>query len=97
VFAGFAKVYAITHLGDSDKAVEKIFKYVTIEKVGVAGLAVLITGALLFIHILAQSHLPHYYAASKIKDAMIAFVFVVLGIQTFFSSFMFSILGIKEK
>lgn len=81
IFAGFAKVYAITHLGDSDKTIEKLFRYITIEKVGVLGLLAVASGALLFTHI----------------NAMTAFILIILGIQTFFASFMFSMLGIKEK
>jgi glycosyltransferase involved in cell wall biosynthesis len=79
IFSGFSKIYSITHLGEQDKILEKLFKYITIERAGVLGIVLVIAGFLVF------------------KNSILALNFMILGIQTVFSAFMLSILGIKEK
>jgi len=76
-FGGFAKIYALTHLGDQDHSFEQLFQYITIERAGLIGLLIISIGC--FGH------------------SIMALTLITLGIQTFFSAFMLSILGIKEK
>jgi glycosyltransferase involved in cell wall biosynthesis len=78
-FSGFSKIYSITHLGEQDKILEKLFKYITIERAGVLGIILVVAGFFVF------------------KNSILALTLMVLGVQTIFSAFMMSILGIKEK
>jgi len=96
-FAGFAKVYAVTHLGDNNKTIIKLFKHITIEKAGFVGLCAIITGIVIYSSIFISWIDSGFGPLNEIKNSIIALTTIVLGVQTFFSAFMFSILGIKEK
>ncbi len=97
IFSAFAKTYAITHLKDRSKNFEKLFKYITIERAGVLGLVTALAGILIFIFIIANWIKLGFPALNEIKNSIIASTLLIVGIQTFFSSFMLSILGIKER
>ena len=97
LFAGFSKIYAITHLGDSDKTLEKLFKYLNIEKGIIFGLLFFICGAVLLGYIVYLWLSSGLGELNEIKNSIVALTFLVVGIQTIFSSFMFSIVGIKEE
>lgn len=97
LFSGFSKIYAITHLGDSDRQIEKIFRWLTIEKAGLVGILIALMGAIIYIIIFVNWVWSGYSSLNEIKNSVIALTLLVIGIQTFFSAFMFSILGIKEK
>ena len=96
-FAIFAKVYANTHLGDENLFFEKIYKIITIEKASLIGLGILIIGIIVFIYILIKWINSGFGGLDESKNAILALTLFILGIQTIFSSFMLSILGIKEK
>lgn len=96
-FSAFAKTYAITHLGDSDKFLEKMFQKLTIEKVGFAGIIIALSGFIIYLFIFIKWISSNAGSLDETKNLIVALTAVVLGIQTFFSSFMFSALSIKEK
>ena len=96
-FAGFAKIYAITHLGDNDKIIESLFKKITIEKAALIGSGLIIFGSIVYILIFLKWISSGFSSLDEIKNSIIALTILVLGVQTFFSSFVLSILGIKEK
>jgi len=96
IFALFAKTYAITHLGDTP-IFEKYYRYITIEKASMAGLLLGLTGFLLFISILIKWVRVNFGALNEINNAVLGLTLITIGIQTIFSSFMLSILGIKER
>ena len=96
-FGAFGKVYAITHLGDTDRNIERLFRHITIEKVGFAALAVAAIGAIIFLRIFFEWTSANFGALDETKNLIVALTLAALGIQTFFSAFMMSILGIKEK
>lgn len=96
-FGGFSKIYAITHLGDKNSFLEKLFKYITIEKAGFIGLLITLIGSIIYLYIFIKWINTGYGSLNEIKNSIIALTFIILGIQTFFSAFMLSILGIKEK
>jgi len=79
IFSIFAKTYSITHLKERSYLMEKLYKYITIEKAILAGSVVFLAGFLFT------------------KNPIIMFSLMTMGVQTVFSSFMLSILGIKEK
>ncbi len=97
LFAGFARTYAITHLGDKDSFIEPLYRKITIEKAGLAGIALSLIGGSIYIFIFAKWIRSGFGSLNEIKNGVVALTLITLGIQTFFSAFMFSILGIKEK
>ncbi len=96
-FGAFSKTYAITHLGDSNTILEKLFKNITIEKAGFAGIIISGIGASIYLYIFIAWIKSGFGSLNEIKNATVALTLIVLGIQTFFSAFMLSIVGIKEK
>lgn len=97
MFSGFAKIYAITHLGDNDKIIEKMFKKITLENTSIIGIFLTILGLIIYISIFIKWISSDLSSLNETKNMIVALVLTVIGIQTFFSAFMFSILGIKEK
>lgn len=97
LFAGFARTYAITHLGDKDSFLEPLYRKITIEKAGIVGIILSLIGATIYIFIFVKWIRSGFGSLNEIKNGVVALTLITLGIQTFFSAFMFSILGIKEK
>jgi glycosyltransferase involved in cell wall biosynthesis len=96
IFALFAKTYAINHLGEKP-IFNKLYKFMTIEKASIFGLLIILLGVIIYSTILAKWLSTNFGALQEIKNSIIALTLVILGIQTIFSSFMLSVLGIKEK
>jgi len=96
IFALFAKTYAVFHLGDRP-AFERIYRYVTIEKASISGVIITLLGAIIYITIFLKWLNAGFGALQEFKNSIIALTLIVIGIQTIFSSFILSILGIKEK
>jgi len=99
-FAFFTKVFAIgAGLLPDDPKLTRIFKVFTLEKGLLLGLLVLLGGTLLLVHavwVWQQAHfgvLPS--TEENIRRLIPAAMLVVLGIQTIFSSFFMSTLGLK--
>lgn len=97
LFGGFSKIYAITHLGDNNRLVEKLFRHITIEKTGLLGLLMAIAGAIIYLSIFISWLNSDFGSLPGVKESVIGLTLLVVGIQTFFAAFMFSILGIKNK
>lgn len=84
-FTFFAKIYAITHLGEINPLFEKLFNYITLERVGIIGILFFIIGMLNEIY------------NNGIQGSIFGLILLVIGVQTISSAFMLSILAIKEK
>jgi len=97
IFGGFAKVYALNHFQEESPALEKLFRWITVERAGLAGILLILVGAALYILIFASWANNGFGALNLIKESIVGLTLMMLGAQTFFSAFMFSILGIKEK
>lgn len=97
IFAVFAKTYAITHLGEESRIMNNLYKYITIEKASILGILVSLVGIAIYLYILINWLNSGLSSLNEIKNSIVALTFIVLGIQTIFSSFMLSILSIKEK
>ncbi|MFH1967852.1 MAG: glycosyltransferase family 2 protein [bacterium] len=95
-FSGFAKIYSITHLGEKSRLFEKLFKYITIEKASALGGLVVLFGIAIFFIIIAKWLNSGLRELNEIKNSIVALTLIIAGIQTIFSSFMLSILGIKK-
>lgn len=96
-FAVFAKIYAMEHLGEENKIIRKIQQSITIEKAGVLGFLIVVVGAYIYGSIFYSWVVSGYGELQEIKRSLLALGFLILGIQTIFSAFALSILGIKEK
>lgn len=96
IFALFAKTYAITHLGDKP-ILDKLYKYITIENAGLAGIIMGVFGLLIYVAVLFKWLKTGFGELQEVKNSILALTLITIGIQTIFSSFMLSILGIKEK
>lgn len=97
IFATFAKTYAITHLAEESHIMDRLYKYITIEKASILGILISIVGLVIYLYILISWLNSGFQSLNEIKNSIVALTFIVLGVQTIFSSFMLSILGIKEK
>lgn len=97
IFAVFAKTYAITHLGEKSQIMDNLYKYITIERASIFGIIVSLSGAIIYLLIFYNWVSSGFGALNEIKNSIVALTLLIVGIQTIFSSFMLSILGIKEK
>lgn len=97
LFAAFSKIYSITHLSDSDRTIEKLFAYLNIERGVICGLLLFVAGAFIFGSIIYSWVRSGMGELNEIKNSIVALTLLVVGIQTIFSSFMLSIVGIKEE
>lgn len=97
IFGLFAKTYAMTHLQEADPVMDTVHKYVTIEKASFVGLAVVFLGLVIYLYIAWKWYANEFGSLNQVKNSIVALVFITIGIQTIFSSFMLSILGIKNK
>lgn len=95
-FAFFAKIYALTHLGDRSDFFERLFAWFTLEKALIAAGAITFIGAALFISIFVNWVRSGFGELDAIKGSIMALTLIVVGVQTCFSAFMLSTLGIKE-
>ncbi|HNX68288.1 MAG TPA: glycosyltransferase family 2 protein [Candidatus Omnitrophota bacterium] len=96
LFALFAKTYAITHLDDTP-VLERFYRHMNIERASLVGLACIGLGGFVYLAIFVKWVGTNLGALNEVKNAILALTLMVLGIQTVFSAFMLSILGIKRK
>lgn len=96
-FSGFAKIYSITHLKEKNENLENLFKYITIERACAFGALIMVIGFVVYIAIVIEWVASGFGSLNEIKNSIVALTLLTIGAQTIFSSFMLSILGIKEK
>lgn len=97
IFAIFSKTYAITHLGETNAFIDKLYRLVTIEKGVIIGSLASFIGIVIYLMIFIKWLQNGFGELSEIKNSILALTLIVFGIQTIFSSFVLSILTIKEK
>lgn len=76
---------------------QSLYKYFTIEKAGIAGILTTLLGMIIYAFIFSRWVHSGFGALQEIKLSMVALTLIAFGVQTLFSSFMLSILGIKER
>ena len=96
IFSVFAKTYSVTNLGEDGGNMNKIYKYLTIEKAGIFGIIIILCGVIIYFLILAKWLKSGFSELNEVKNSIVALTLITTGIQTIFSSFMLSILGIKK-
>lgn len=97
IFSLFSKTYAITHLKEPSQTMDKLYKYITIEKGIIIGMIASLAGAIIYIIIFIKWLQNGFGELSEMKNSILALTLIIFGIQTAFSSFVLSILSIKEK
>jgi len=99
VFAFFTKVFAIAEgLLPDDPKFSRVFRFFNLEKGILAGLAVLLAGIVLFLRaawIWRQHGFGDLDYEQNLRRLIPAATLIVLGVQTVFSSFFMSALGLK--
>lgn len=95
-FALFAKTYAITHLKDKP-VLDKLYRHITIEKASLIGIFMALIGVIIYSKIYVGWVKSDFSSLDQVKNSIVAMTLIIMGIQTIFSSFMLSILGIKRK
>jgi hypothetical protein len=93
----FAKTYRITILGEKDRLIEWIHRHFTLENVIIVGGIILLIGLALSIIIIAKWFNSNFGALFEMRKALFAMTLMIIGVQTIFSGFLLSILGIKHK
>jgi glycosyltransferase involved in cell wall biosynthesis len=101
VFAVFTKIFATTQgLLPEDPRLNKLFEYVKLETGLVIG-ALLLVGGLGFSIYALSSWRHHFFGpldpSQTLRLVIPAVTLIMLGLQTVFSSFFFSILGLKRQ
>lgn len=97
IFSFFSKTYAITHLGESSKVIDWLNKHLTIEKASLLGLIGILAGVVVYVKIFVGWVSNSFGEMQQVENSILAMTVMVLGLQTIFSSFMLSILGIKNR
>src|SRR3989338_6137651 len=97
IFSAFAKTYSITHLKEESAFMNKTYKYLTIERASILGFLIIFFGFIIYFFILKKWLNSGFGELNEIKNSIVALTLITTGIQTIFSSFMLSILAIKEK
>jgi hypothetical protein len=97
LFAAFAKSYAVNHLGEKSDFMNKLYRVLTIEKGSLFGILFILLGGIIYLSIILRWFASGLGGLNEIKNSVLVLTLVTIGVQTIFSSFMLSILGIKEK
>ena len=100
-FAFYTKVFAIAEgLLPDDPKLTRVFKVFTLEKGILLGLAILLAGIILLVHALwiwRRTGYGNLSPEDNLRRLIPAVTLVVIGVQTIFSSFFMSALGLKTK
>lgn len=95
LFSLFAKTYAAIHL--SERSVfNRLYRYLTIERASVIGLLIIIVGFVIYLTTLINWLSGEFDPVVETRKSVIALTIITIGIQSIFSSFMLSILGIRR-
>ena len=97
VFSFFAKSYAMVHFGERSQFIENLHKYLTLERASIFGITIAILGGMIFSSIFLSWIKGGFPELHEAKNFIVALILITIGMQTVFSSFMLSILGIKDK
>ncbi len=92
----FTRIYTHNHLNEEDPNLEKLYKFFNLEKSIFAGSIFLIIGFFIYLYILITWVSKNFGALNTTNISIFALTFIIIGIQTIFAGFFFSILGIKK-
>ncbi|MEW6609793.1 MAG: glycosyltransferase family 2 protein [bacterium] len=94
----YAKSYSLTeHFEESDRFIEWFSQHFNLERGLVIGGLLTLSGLGINVYILIRWIVGNFGPLSEVRTGLVALTFIVIGIQTIFSSFFLSILGIRKK
>jgi glycosyltransferase involved in cell wall biosynthesis len=93
----FARTYAVLYLGESDPALQRVWRHVRLETGLYAGGALFLGGCGLLLAIVVHWAASDFGALHEEYLSLLALTFVGLGVQTVFGSFFLSILGLGRR
>lgn len=96
-FTGFSRIYAITHLGEQDRTIEKLFRFVSLERALAFGSLIFLISLSIYIKIFVEWISSDMKDLFETKSLIVALTFSVIGIQTIMGALMISILNIKDR
>ena len=85
------------HFEVEDKIIKFFSKHFNLEKGIGLGLLVFLIGLSLYLYILIKWAISGFGALEEIRMGILALTLTIIGIQTVFSSFFLSMLGIKRR
>jgi len=92
----FSKIYAHNHLNEKNKNLERLYHFFNLEKAIITGFIFFLIGFFIYLNILITWISKNFGNLDTINISIFALTFIVLGIQTIFAGFFFSILGIEK-
>jgi len=95
-FAFFTKVYSFLIFKERNKMLEKIFKFLTIEKGILLALFLILFGFLVYFFVFYEWIKFRFSPFLETKRSIIALTLIFLGVQTFFFSFLLSVLSLRK-
>ena len=93
----FSRIYLLTYLDDRDKKMDRLLSYMSLERGLVIGLILFLVGIIININTLIVWVNSHYGALYDLRASIFGLTLILLGLQTVFSSFYLSILGMKNE
>ncbi len=96
LFSAFSKAYAFAHLGERSPLFERALRVVTLERACVAGMLIALVGTAVYASVFIAWAQSGFGSLDAAKSSIVALTLIALGVQTIFSSFMISTLGIQE-
>ncbi len=98
-FAFFTKVFGLAEgLLPEDRRFTRVFRTFTLERGAVAGLVLMLIGLFIVVRCLwndGSDHFLNYVQTDSVKQVIAGTTLLVLSLQTIFSSFYMSVLGLK--
>jgi glycosyltransferase involved in cell wall biosynthesis len=93
----FSRIYMKTYFDDNDKKIRNILKVLTLEKGLLLGTIIFIVGLIININTLVIWIRSSFGPLYDIKTSIFGLTLILIGLQTIFSSFYMSILGMKNE
>ena len=93
----FARAYAVLYLGDSDPALERGWTKIRLEHGLLLGVTLFLLGAVVLGTIFVEWARGGFGALAREHQALVGVLLVALGVQTIFSSFFLSVLGLRRE
>lgn len=93
----FSKIYMMTYIDETDNKMKSMLSHLTLERGVMIGAVIFVIGLGININTLIVWIKSNFGPLSDIKYTLFGLTLILLGLQTIFSSFYLSILGMKNE
>jgi glycosyltransferase involved in cell wall biosynthesis len=93
----FAKIYMMNHLDEENSRLKKIKKYFNLENSTIFSLIFFSGGIFIYLYVLGRWLISRFGELNTINLSIFATTLIIMGVQTFFSGFFFSMINEKSK